>query len=233
MGGDQLAYDAAEAASALGWWLESGVDFAAQEQPRNWLEGAPAPIAAQPTAKAPLPAHLEAFRTWLSSAPDAPLASAGARPILPEGAEEAEVMLLAEPPGRDEAASGRPIGGEAWELTKRMLAAIGIDPDQAYVANIACFYSPGAKLSPEQLSDCGEAARRHITLARPKRLLLLGNSAAKAVLGKPLVEARGHAHVVEGVRTVVTLPPRLLLERPAEKARAWADLLLLMGEPSS
>ena len=50
--------------------------------------------------------------------------------------------------------------------------------------------------------------------------------------GKPLVEARGHAHVVEGVRAVATFHPRFLLTRPSEKARAWSDLLLLMEEPS-
>lgn len=233
MGGDGVDDRTADAASALRWWLESGVDTLVQERPRNWLEASPpAAVAPQALAKPPLPAHLEAFRTWLSSAADAPLAAKGSRAVLPEGPEEAEIMLLAEPPGRDEAAAGRPIGGEAWELAVRMLAAIGLTADQAYVANIACFYSPGAKLTPEQLGDCGEAARRHVALARPKRLLLLGDAPARALLGKPLIEARGHAHVVEGVRAVATFHPRFLLSRPSEKSRAWSDLLLLMEEPS-
>lgn len=237
MGGDQLALSNAEAASALRWWLESGVDSIAQGEPRNWLEpaAAPAAAAAPPQAPAqaiPLPASLEAFRSWLSSASDAPLAAKGARSIVPQGAQAAEIMLLAEPPGRDEAAAGQPIGGEAWELTQRMLAAIGLSPAQAYLANLTCFYSPGAKLSPRQLAECGDAARRHITLAQPKRLLLLGDAPARALLGKPLIDARGSVHQVEGVRAVATFHPRFLLNRPSEKARAWADLLLLMGEPS-
>lgn len=237
MGGDQLALGNAEAASALRWWLESGVDSFAQEQPRNWLEPAPSPVASPPSVEAPaeaapLPASLEAFRSWLSTGADAPLADKGARAVLPQGAEAAEIMLLAEPPGRDEAADGQPIGGEAWELTKRMLAAIGLEPAQAYLANLTCFYSPGAKLSPQQLADCGDAARRHIALAAPRRLLLLGDAPARAVLGKPLIDARGAVHQVEGVRAVATFHPRFLLNRPSEKARAWADLLLLMGEPS-
>ncbi|MBA3527306.1 MAG: uracil-DNA glycosylase [Pseudomonadota bacterium] len=234
MGGDKAAISEAEAASALRWWLESGVDAMAQEQPRNWLEAAPsapAPIKAPAPAEAEYPSSLEAFHTWLSSASDAPLAAKGAKPILPQGADSAEVMLLAEPPGRDEAASGRPIGGEAWELAQRMLAAIGFTPDQAYCANLTCFYSPGAKLSPEQLADCGEAARRHVALAAPKRLILFGDAPARALLGKPLIDARGHVHQVEGVRTVATFHPRFLLTRPSEKARAWSDLLLLMEKP--
>lgn len=233
MGGEQAAISNAEAASALRWWLESGVDAIAQEQPRNWLEApsAPAPSAAPAPAKDAPPANLEAFRTWLSTA-DAPLAAKGARPILPQGAEFAEVMLLAEPPGRDEAAAGQPIGGEAWGLTQRMLAAIDFTREQAYLANLTCFYSPGAKLSPEQLADCGDAARRHVALASPKRLLLFGDAPARALLGRPLLDARGHVHLVEGVRTVATFHPRILLDHPSQKAQAWSDLLLLMEEPS-
>lgn len=232
MGGEQAALSNAEAASALRWWLESGVDSIAQEQPRNWLDAqSPAPDPPPLAQRDAPPATLEAFRSWLSTAPDAPLVAKGARPILPNGSEAAEVMLLAEPPGRDEAAAGRPIGGEAWELTQRMLAAIGFSPDQAYLANLTCFYSPGAKLSPEQLADCGDAARRHIALAKPKRLLLFGDAPARALLGKPLMDARGHVHQVEGVRTIATFHPRFLLTRPSEKARAWSDLLLLMEEP--
>lgn len=233
MGGDEVAFGKAEASSALRWWLESGVDTIAQEAPRNWLETSPpAPAAPQVPVRDAPPTDLEGFRAWISGASDAPLSAKGARPILPQGAQGAEVMLLAEPPGREEAAAGHPIGGEAWELTQRMLAAIGFAPTQAYLANLACFYSPGARPSPEQLSDCADAARHHIALARPKRLLLLGDPPAKALLGKPVIEARGHVHMVEGVRTIATFHPRFLLTRPSEKARAWSDLLLLMEEPS-
>ena len=238
MGGDQAALSNAEAASALRWWLESGVDAVAQEAPRNWLE-APSPAAKpapepapepSPSAEAP-PPSLEAFREWLAGA-DAPLAHKGSKPIPPQGAEAAEIMLLAEPPSREDAIAGRPIGGEAWELTQRMLAAIGLAPEQAYVANLACFHSPGVKLSPEQLSACGEASKRHVSLARPRRLLLLGDAPAQALLGKPALEARGHVHLVEGVRTIVTFHPRFLLQHPLQKAQTWSDLLLLMEEPS-
>ena len=51
--------------------------------------------------------------------------------------------------------------------------------------------------------------------------------ASKALLGKPLAQARGHVEKIEGVRTVATFHPRWLLQRPSDKARAWADLLLL------
>lgn len=232
MGGLGIAAGTRETASALRWWLECGVDVAVQEQPRNWLRpgqpaAEPAP-SAEDQPKQALPDTLEAFREWLSASPEAPLA-AKSRAVLPVGSEGAEIMLLCEPPSRDELASGHPVGGDAAALLERMLTAIGME-NKAYFANLSCFHSPGGRLSPQQLEQCGKAARHHVALARPRRLLLLGDMPARALLGKTLVQARGHAHKVEGVRTVVTFHPRQLLKRPSDKALAWKDLLLLTEE---
>ena len=218
--------DAREAASALRWWLDAGVDIAIQEQPRNWFESGPVPQSGEEQAPAaePVADSLDGFRQWLAS-PEGPLASRS-RPVLPQGAEGAEIMLLSEPPARDELASGLPIGGESAQLMERMLAAIGM-AGEAYSANLACFHSPGARLSPKQLEQCASAARKHVALARPKRLLLLGDAPSRALLGKPLVEARGHVHRIEGVRTVATFHPSHLLKRTEHKRLAWQDLLLL------
>lgn len=231
MGGTGIAIGTREAASALRWWLEAGVDVAIQENPRNWLERAKTPEPGQAEARAPIPDTLEAFREWLSSSPDAPLASARSRAVLPQGAQGAEVMILSEPPSRDELASGQPIAGPAAELMERMLAAVGM-AGQAYTANLACFYSPGARLSKAQIEECATAARRHVELAKPKRLLLLGEAPSQTLLGKPLLEARGHVHKIESVRTIATFHPRHLLQRSDHKALAWKDLLLLIEETS-
>jgi len=77
---------------------------------------------------------------------------------------------------------------------------------------------------------CAELARRHIALAKPQRLLLFGDGPCVALLGKRLIQARGHVHKIEGVRTVATFHPRHLMNRPSDKALAWKDLLLLMEE---
>ncbi len=234
MGGDNDAIGMAEAASALRWWLDAGVDGAVQEAPRDWLKAGGAASEPQvdrpPSPTEPLPETLDLFRDWLGTATSLPLGNASARRVLPHGAEGAPVMLIAEMPAREDAAAGRPIGGEAWALTEKMLAAIGIAADEAYCANLACFHAPGSKLGAADLEACAAIARRHIALAKPQRLLLLGDAPARALLGKPMTAARGHAHKVEGVRAVVTFHPRQLLTRPSDKALAWRDLLLLMED---
>lgn len=223
----------AEARNALHWWLEAGVDVAVQEQPRDWLKPAPPrETSAAPTAQANVVelSHetLAELQQWLASSVQLPLAGSGAKRLLPHGPQNARVMLLSDAPTVEDAAAGQPIGGERWALAERMLAAIGIPADQAYSASLSCFHVPGARMSEGDRQACAEIARRHIRLAEPQRLLLLGDGPCLALLGKRLVEARGHAHKIEGVRTVATFHPRQLINHPSNKALAWRDLLLLM-----
>jgi DNA polymerase len=237
MGGEHDRLTAAEAASVLGWWIEAGVDVAIQERPRAWFGEAAAhesgPAAQPPAAPGPseeIPSNLEAFRGWLGLSPALPFGASTTKRVLPKGLEAAEIMLLVDMPTPEDIADDQPIGGAAWELMQRMLAAIGLSADDAYVASLTCSYSPGSRLSPKDLETCATIARRHIALAKPKRLLLLGDSPNRALLGKPLTTARGHVHKIEGVRTVATFHPRQLLQRASDKALAWRDLLLLMED---
>ena len=225
--------DRAAAASALGWWLDSGVDVAVAESARDWRRSVPAPAVSAPVAAAPprdTPGDLAAFRAWLEVEPGLPLDRPGARRVLPYGAEAAPLMLFADFPSAQESAEGRPLAGDSWVLAQRMLAAIGIAPDAAYLATLACFHAPGARLDGGELERCAAIARDHIRLAKPKRLLLFGDAPARALTGHPLAAARGKVHRIEGVRAVATFHPRWLLQRPSDKALAWKDLLLLMSE---
>ena len=224
--------DAAQAMQALGWWLDSGVDVAIGEEPRDWRRAAP-PTAKPAAAVAPpreAPADLAAFRAWLEREPGLPLDRPGARRVLPHGAAAAPLMLMADFPSPQECAEGRPFAGDSWVLAQRMLAAIGIAPDTAYLASLACFHVPGARFDDADLERCGAIARDHVRFARPERLLLFGDAPARALTGHTLAAARGKVHRIEGVRTVATFHPRWLLQRPSDKALAWKDLLLLMSD---
>ena len=222
-----------ELAGLLEWWVEAGVDVAVGEAPRNWLKPQSAPVPA-PSRQANVaePSHetLAELRDWLASSAQLPLASATAGRILPHGPEEAAVMLISDSPALEDFASGQPIGGDAWALAVKMLAAVGIAPEQAYSASLSCFPATGLRMSDKDRAECADIARKHIALAKPKRLLLLGDGPCRGLIGQPLAAARGHAHKIEGVRTVATFHPRWLLERPGDKARAWRDLLLLMED---
>lgn len=251
MGGESGRFDQAEAASLLSWWLDAGVDVAVAERPRHWLrQGAPAAYvtstaidpdqasgdhhaqAAAGTGGESGPDTLQAFHAWLKQASDLPLFHSGAARALPHGPAAAELMLISDLPSRDCAAEGKPIGGQAWELTVDMLRAIGLTPDQAYVASLSCFPAPGQRIDEPSLQRCAKTMRQHIALVDPKRILLLGDGPSRALLGQAAVQARGRTHRIDGVPAVATLHPRQLLQRPSDKAHAWRDLLLIMSEIS-
>lgn len=228
-----MTIDRSAVDSLMAWWLEAGVDVAVGETPRDWLRRnqASAPAAAPaPNVTQPKPETLAELQQWLASSVRLPLASATSRRILPHGPDNPAIMLFSDAPALEDLASAQPIGGEAWQLALKMLAAIGIGADEAYSASLSCIHSPGTRMTDKDRAECAEIARRHIALAKPKRLILFGDGPCKALLGEPLTRARGRVHRIEGVRTVATFHPRWLLQRPTDKALAWRDLLLLMSE---
>jgi DNA polymerase len=227
------------AISALGWWLESGVDTLVDESPRNWLRPAPTP-AAEPPAVAKqvaspeadsLPATIAAMHARLAD--PSLVAAAIGRPIAPVGDTAAGLMLLADMPEAEDAASGQLLSGDAGRLLDRMLGAIGRDRASAYIATIAPARPAGGRLAPALVPELARLALHHVALAQPRMLLLLGDAPARAILGMGLADARGRIHEINHrnatVGVVATFPPRYLLREQAAKAQAWQDLRMLLG----
>jgi DNA polymerase len=235
MGADQHLDWNGAAASALDWWHEAGVDTLVDEAPRDWLAAAAppgdAPAAAEPVPAA-LPATLAEFETWRVSAaaPD----SGWGPPIAPQGSAESGLMVLVDQPEREDAATGQLLSGDAGRLFDRMLAAIGRDRRTIYLASFAVARPVTGRIAPEAAAALAELARRHVALAAPKRLLVMGDAANRALLGTNAVESGSNLHVLKldtgQTEAVATFHPRFLLENPARKARAWRDLQVLIGD---
>lgn len=223
-----------EALSALGWWQLAGVDTLVDDAPRDWLTAPAKPAAAiQPTpeaaAPAALPETLEAMRAFLASDP-----SLGDGPRLaPEGDPASGLMLLVDMPEAGDAEAGQLLSGPAGLLLDRMLAAIGRDRASAYLAPITPARPAGGRIAPETAAAHARIALAHAALAAPRVLLLIGDGASRAVLGTEVARARGCLHALNlggaSMAAIATFHPRLLLQQPARKADAWADLRLVLG----
>ena len=216
-----------EALSALDWWREAGVDTLVDEEPRDWLRAPPKPeiiAAAMPVADA-LPATLASFHVWWRETGALP--GAPASRLTPSGDPASGLMLLADMPDAADAL----FSGELGRLFDRMLGAIGRDRASIYLAAMA-----GVRVAVRGLEDetLVRAAKHHVALAAPRLLLLLGEAPSRAILGLGFAEARGRIHEFNHdgatVRAIATFHPRFLLQRPALKAAAWADLRMLIGE---
>jgi len=228
--------------SALGWWVDAGVDVIVGDEPRDWLRAGPSPAPLETKAFEPsavpaapdeeLPGQLDLFQEWLRSSDRVPNHSPSAPRVCPTGDPAAGLMIMIDMPSAEDCAAGTLLSGEVGRLFDRMLAAIGRDRSTVYFAALSCLRSADGRLTGEPEKQCALLARHHIGLAAPRALLLFGDGAAKALLGLPVARARGRWHEVAThagpVRTIATISPRQLLAHPAQKGHAWADLQMLM-----
>lgn len=150
-----------------------------------------------------------------------------------DGNPDARLMIVTDAPDEDEDAAGCPLAGRTGQLLDRMLAAIGLSrsgPDPArtvYIASAVPWRPPGNR-QPE----AGEIAatlpflRRHVELAAPDVVLLMGNTPCEAGLGRGgVLRLRGQWTQAFGRPAMPIAHPAYLLRNPAAKREAWADLL--------
>jgi DNA polymerase len=111
-----------------------------------------------------------------------------------------------------------------------MLAAIGLDRSGCYLTLLCPQRRIPGPPPPEAIAADLPLTRAHLRLARPRLLLLLGGAVTTALTGEDAVPSRlrGRWFDVEtgagGTPALATFSPAWLLQRPADKALAWADL---------
>ncbi|MDX1781574.1 MAG: uracil-DNA glycosylase [Thalassovita sp.] len=259
----ESALDFHTAKALLEWQIELGANEALCEAPvdRYALQAEkPKPKAAQPQQAAPAkPIEVDAVaeaRAAAKAAQDLPALRAamdafdhcelkrGARQLVfSDGNPAARVMIIGEAPGRDEDREGRPFVGRAGQLLDRMLAAIGLDrtietPESAvYIANVLPWRPPQNRdPKPDEIAMMLPFLERHVELANPDILILMGNISCQACIGKRgITRLRGQWTEAFGRPALPMFHPAYLLRTPQAKREAWADLLELkakLGRPA-
>lgn len=243
MGADQNLDWNRLAASALEWWRDAGVDTPVDDAPRDWLAPLPAPTQSPasvvPTARSvlpeALPGTLDAFLAYRSGA-DAPEADWAGTRIATSGPAHAALMILVDCPEKDDRECL--MDGAVGRLFDRMLAAIGQSRETVHLAAVAHARPLAGRLPRETQERLATLALHHVALVGPKRLILMGDAASRAICGMDVRESRGRLQPLNhrsgqsaAVTTdiVSTYHPRLLIERPALKAETWRDLQLAIG----
>ena len=166
---------------------------------------------------------------------DCPLKHTASNLCFADGNPGARLMIIGEAPGRDEDRMGVPFVSADGQLLDKMIASIGLDRASVYLTNLLPWRPPGNR-SPtdEETAMLLPWLFRHVQLAKPEFVLLLGGVAAKLVLGSydGIMKLRGRWRDVDfgdGVPRPVlaSLHPAYLLRSPAQKRLAFEDLLLL------
>jgi uracil-DNA glycosylase family 4 len=146
------------------------------------------------------------------------------------GNPQAEIVVIGEAPGAEEDARGEPFVGAAGQLLTRMLAAIGLQREEVYICNILKCRPPGNRRPlPQEVATCRPYLWKQLELIQPAFLLVLGATAASALLEREhkIAELRGRPIPLQGMLMVVTYHPAALLRNPQWKRPAWEDLQLL------
>ncbi|MBV9785477.1 MAG: UdgX family uracil-DNA binding protein [Acidisphaera sp.] len=207
----------------------------AQQRTAAMVEQTPMP-SRPPRKSAPLPvpegqpAGLAAIAQEAARCRRCPLWERATQTVFGEGARDAAMMLVGEQPGDQEDLAGRPFVGPAGQLLDRALQEAGIDRTRLYVTNAVKHFKfePRGKRRIHQKPDSGEIAAckfwldQELAEVSPRLTVLLGASAARAVLGRAVTiwRERGRAIPLSANATAfVTVHPSFLLRLPDEAAK--------------
>ena len=193
--------------------------------PRQQAEGDAEAVAAGAKTLAELEAAIKGFD-------GCSLKQTATNTVFSRGDAASGLMLVGEAPGADEDRQGKPFVGASGKLLDKMMAAIGKRGESGYyISNILPWRPPGnRKPTPVESAICLPFIKRHIDLAGPKVLVLLGGTAVSALLdisdGITRVRGRWYSYAA-GTGTIpamATFHPAYLLRQPQLKRQAWQDL---------
>lgn len=161
--------------------------------------------------------------------------------VFADGLVGADVMIICEAPRREEDIAGTPALGPSGALLDKMFAAINRartsdQPDAAiYITPVIPWRPPNDREpSDDELAMMAPFITRHIALAKPKAIVLMGNAACQAMLNKRgITRMRGTWADIGGLPAIAMQSPARLLRNPLDKRDAWADLLSLQARLAS
>ncbi|WP_282093871.1 uracil-DNA glycosylase [Epibacterium ulvae] len=242
------ALDYWSARALLEWQIELGATEALADAPVNRYDlQVAAPKPAKPTAPeilrpqeidpvaeakalAAKAMDLQQLRVLMERFEHCDLKKGARNLVFSDGTPGARVMIIGEAPGRDEDLQGKPFIGRAGQLLDRMLGAIDLSrSDNVYITNVLPWRPPQNRDPlPIEINMMVPFLERHVALAKPDVLVLMGNISCQAVLGKRgITRMRGNWDQAWEKPVLPMFHPAYLLRQPNQKRQAWADLLEL------
>jgi DNA polymerase len=144
------------------------------------------------------------------------------QPVMGEGARGAEVMLVGEQPGDREDIEGHPFVGPAGRVLDQGLEQAGISPSDAYITNVVKHFRHQVRgkrrihQKPDrwQVNACLPWLRAELAVVEPSAIVLLGATAAQALLGPGVRIGRDRGKPMESelaeLVTITTHPSAIL-----------------------
>lgn len=176
---------------------------------------------------------IEELKAALESFDGGVLKRSAKNTVFSDGTPGAPLMIIGDLPGSEEDQTGKPFSGAAGELLDKMLAAIDCSrTDNTYLTDFVPWRPLGStKPGIDILSMCKPFVERHIALAKPSLIILMGGIPARTLLNteESISRQRGKWKqlTIEGTEydALPMVHPSYLLKQPLQKRAAWQDLL--------
>ncbi len=171
--------------------------------------------------------HWQTLKAQVAACEGCTLCNTRTHTVFGEGSQQADILFVGEGPGREEDLQGRPFVGPAGQLLDKMLAAIALDREKVYIANVVKCRPPQNRVPlEEEALACLPYLRAQTGLIKPRIIVCLGATAAKYIYDREvrITRARGIWKEKKGVWILPTYHPAALLRDPDKKKEAWADL---------
>jgi DNA polymerase len=180
---------------------------------------------------------LNALREDARKCRDCPLWVNATQTVFGTGDPHARVMLVGEQPGNEEDKKGLPFVGPAGRLLDRALEAAAIERQRLYVTNAVKHFKWQLRgkrrlhKTPAQreIDACHQWLEREIATVKPRVIVCLGSTAAKAVISKDFKISVQRGRFVDSPlapHVFATLHPSALLRlRDEEMEEAFEHLV--------
>ena len=154
--------------------------------------------------------ELQAYADAVAGCTRCRLARGRTQVVFGSGNPHADLMFVGEAPGFHEDKQGLPFVGQAGKLLEKLLAQIGLQRSDVYIANTLKCRPPGNRNPQEdEIEACESHLFRQIELIQPVVVATLGNFATKLLSGRPLGITRVHGQEQQttiGGRSVLLYP---------------------------
>jgi uracil-DNA glycosylase family protein len=215
----------------------------ANGMPRAWLANMPVAGARTPKSSPeevpgaesflPVTHTLPTLRAAIPTCRGCTLYKHATQAVFGEGAPTSRVVLIGEVPGDREDLAGKPFVGPAGKLLDEALAVGGIPRTEVYVTNAVKhfkFTQRGKrrlhdKPNRYEIAACKPWLDAELEVIDPEIVVLMGATAAQALLGSSFRVTKERGHVLEtelAKWTFATVHPASVLRAPDEEARRVA-----------